>query len=98
MKHLKPGGGVLINLGTVASDLSIPMQTMYSATEHAIKHQAGVDRHPVPGNATNDLDVEPKPPEPASALRLAGAAERGRAAGVSLPRSSSPIRFPEQGV
>jgi short-subunit dehydrogenase len=37
LKHLKPHGGALINLGSVASDMAIPLQSMYSATKHAIK-------------------------------------------------------------
>jgi short-subunit dehydrogenase len=37
LKYLKPNGGALINLGSVVSDMAVPMQTMYSATKHAIK-------------------------------------------------------------
>lgn len=35
--HLKRSGGVLINLGSVASDISFPLQGMYCASKHAIK-------------------------------------------------------------
>ncbi|MDR7039957.1 short-subunit dehydrogenase [Methylobacterium sp. BE186] len=37
LPHLKRSGGVLINLGSVASDLAFPLQGMYCATKHAIK-------------------------------------------------------------
>lgn len=37
VKHLRANGGALINLGSVASDMSLPMQGMYSASKHAIK-------------------------------------------------------------
>jgi short-subunit dehydrogenase len=38
VKHLKQrGGGSLINLGSVASDIGLPIQGMYGATKHAIK-------------------------------------------------------------
>jgi short-subunit dehydrogenase len=38
VKHLKErGGGSLINLGSVASDIGLPIQGMYGATKHAIK-------------------------------------------------------------
>lgn len=36
-KHLKNKGGAIINLGSVLSDVSIPLQGMYSATKHAVK-------------------------------------------------------------
>ncbi|PRY14224.1 short-subunit dehydrogenase [Pontibacter ummariensis] len=37
-KHLKTrGGGAIINLGSVLSDVSIPIQGMYSASKHAVK-------------------------------------------------------------
>ena len=36
-KHLKKKGGVIINLGSVLSDASVPIQGMYSASKHAIK-------------------------------------------------------------
>lgn len=35
--HLRERGGAIINLGSVLSDLSIPLQGMYSATKHAVK-------------------------------------------------------------
>lgn len=37
IKHLKAHGGALINLGSVVSDVAIPMQGMYSASKHAVK-------------------------------------------------------------
>ncbi|HET7588221.1 MAG TPA: SDR family oxidoreductase [Gammaproteobacteria bacterium] len=37
VRHLKQRGGALINLGSVASDVSLPLQGMYSASKHAIK-------------------------------------------------------------
>ncbi len=36
-KHMKGRGGAIINLGSVLSDLSIPVQGMYSASKHAVK-------------------------------------------------------------
>ena len=36
LRTLKQHGGALINLGSVASDFAIPMQSMYSVTKHAI--------------------------------------------------------------
>lgn len=33
----RPGGGVLINLGSVLSDMAAPLQAAYSASKHAIK-------------------------------------------------------------
>lgn len=36
-KHMKNKGGAIINLGSEVSDLSIPIQGMYSASKHAIK-------------------------------------------------------------
>ena len=35
--HLRDKGGVLINVGSVASDLAFPMQGMYVASKHAVK-------------------------------------------------------------
>lgn len=35
--HLKPRGGAIINVGSVASDMAIPLQAMYSASKHALK-------------------------------------------------------------
>ncbi len=37
LRHLKTRGGALINLGSVASDMALPIQGMYSASKHAIK-------------------------------------------------------------
>ena len=37
LPHLKASGGVLINLGSVASDIAFPLQGMYCASKHAIK-------------------------------------------------------------
>lgn len=37
VKHLKANGGALINLGSVESDVAIPLQGMYSASKHAVK-------------------------------------------------------------
>ena len=37
VKHLKGRGGALINLGSVRSDMAVPIQGMYSATKHAVK-------------------------------------------------------------
>ena len=37
VKHMKNRGGAIINLGSVLSDVSIPLQGMYSATKHAVK-------------------------------------------------------------
>ena len=37
LPHLKTTGGVLINLGSVASDIAFPLQGMYCASKHAIK-------------------------------------------------------------
>ena len=37
-KHLKAnGGGKIINLGSVVSDIAFPLQAMYAASKHAIK-------------------------------------------------------------
>lgn len=36
-KHLKKQGGAIINVGSVLSDMAIPLQGMYSATKHAVK-------------------------------------------------------------
>lgn len=36
-KHLKNRGGALINLGSVLSDVAVPIQGMYSVTKHAVK-------------------------------------------------------------
>jgi NADP-dependent 3-hydroxy acid dehydrogenase YdfG len=37
LPHLRKGGGALINLGSEASEVAIPMQGMYSASKHAVK-------------------------------------------------------------
>ncbi len=37
LPHLKAQGGALINLGSEASEESIPLQAMYSASKHAVK-------------------------------------------------------------
>ena len=37
VKHLKPKGGAVINLGSVASDVAFPVQGMYCASKHAIR-------------------------------------------------------------
>lgn len=37
VEHLKRRGGALINLGSVASDVALPIQGMYAASKHAIK-------------------------------------------------------------
>ena len=36
-RHLKNKGGAIINLGSVLSDASVPIQGMYSASKHAVK-------------------------------------------------------------
>jgi short-subunit dehydrogenase len=36
-KHLRIRGGAIINIGSVLSDVSIPLQGMYSASKHAVK-------------------------------------------------------------
>lgn len=37
LKHLKPKGGALINLGSELSDLGVTLQGVYAASKHAIK-------------------------------------------------------------
>ena len=37
VKHLKQHGGALINLGSVASDVGLPIQGLYASSKHAIK-------------------------------------------------------------
>jgi short-subunit dehydrogenase len=37
VRHLTHHGGALINVGSVVSDMAIPIQGMYSATKHAVK-------------------------------------------------------------
>ena len=36
-QHMKNRGGAIINLGSVLSDVSFPLQGMYSTTKHAVK-------------------------------------------------------------
>lgn len=36
-EHLRNRGGAIINIGSVASDIAIPMQGMYSASKHALR-------------------------------------------------------------
>lgn len=36
-RHLRERGGALINVGSVASDLALPLQGIYSASKHAVK-------------------------------------------------------------
>lgn len=37
VRHLKAGGGALVNLGSIASDIALPLQGMYSASKHAVR-------------------------------------------------------------
>ena len=37
VRHLKRRGGALINLGSVVSDVSVPIQGMYASSKHAVK-------------------------------------------------------------
>ena len=37
LPHLRVNGGALINVGSEASEATIPLQVMYSATKHAVK-------------------------------------------------------------
>ncbi len=37
LRHLRMRGGAIINIGSVASDIAIPLQGMYSATKSAVK-------------------------------------------------------------
>ncbi len=37
IKHLKKHGGALINLGSVVSDVAVPIQGMYASSKHAVK-------------------------------------------------------------
>jgi len=53
-EHLKGRGGAIINLGSVASDMVLPLQGMYCASKHAIKGftdalrmELEADNHPV---------------------------------------------------
>lgn len=54
LPHLRSHGGALINLGSEASEATIPLQVMYSASKHAVKAftdglrmELEVDRAPV---------------------------------------------------
>ncbi|HEX8614784.1 MAG TPA: SDR family oxidoreductase [Telluria sp.] len=37
LKHMKARGGALINVGSEASDVALPLQGMYAASKHAVK-------------------------------------------------------------
>ena len=37
IKHLKKRGGALINVGSVVSDVAVPIQGMYASSKHAVK-------------------------------------------------------------
>lgn len=37
LRHLKLGGGALINVGSVVSEQAIPLQGLYAASKHAVK-------------------------------------------------------------
>ncbi|MBJ6142580.1 SDR family oxidoreductase [Hymenobacter sp. BT559] len=37
IKHFKKHGGALINLGSVVSDVAVPIQGMYASSKHAVK-------------------------------------------------------------
>ena len=37
LKHLKPKGGALINIGSIASDMPTPLLSAYAASKHAVK-------------------------------------------------------------
>lgn len=37
VEHLREKGGALVNLGSEVSDAPVPLQTMYSASKHAVK-------------------------------------------------------------
>ena len=37
VRHLRDRGGVIINIGSEVSDRAIPLQTVYSASKHAVK-------------------------------------------------------------
>ncbi len=63
LRHLRTRGGAIINMGSVASDIAMPLQGMFSATKSAVKSftdalrmEVEVDRLPVsvtlikPGN------------------------------------------------
>lgn len=37
VRHLRRHGGALVNLGSVASDIALPLEAMYAASKHAVK-------------------------------------------------------------
>ena len=37
VRRLKPAGGALVNVGSVAGDFGVPVQGMYSASKHAVR-------------------------------------------------------------
>ena len=37
IRHFGPRGGVIVNVGSIGSDLAIPLQGAYSASKHAVK-------------------------------------------------------------
>lgn len=37
LEHLRGRGGVIINIGSVVSDMAVPLQGIYSASKHAVK-------------------------------------------------------------
>jgi len=37
VKHLRQRGGAIVNIGSVLSDFSVPLQGIYSASKHAVK-------------------------------------------------------------
>jgi len=37
VRHLRAGGGAIINVGSIASDRAMPLMGIYSAAEHAVK-------------------------------------------------------------
>lgn len=44
-EHLKGKGGAIINLGSMLSDVAVPLQGMYSASKHAVKGFTDSFRH-----------------------------------------------------
>ncbi len=53
-KHMKESGGAIINLGSVASEVTLPYQSMYSASKHAIfgftdglRQELAIDKAPI---------------------------------------------------
>ena len=37
VRHLRQGGGTIVNIGSIVSDLPVPLQGMYSASKHAVQ-------------------------------------------------------------